>query len=564
MHCFVRVISVISTLILSFATPVLFFAPASYLFALHSVPARSSQLRAPAPSPAPRCPRLSARMSRTKNSCVTFEDDPAQFLVLIVDVNPSAWADPSLLLPARSPDAAPLPIGPHAAAAAPGAAPAAPNSAVAVRPVLEDVLDQLSAFVNAFALVNPRNELAIIATDQFKNALIYPAPPTLPSSSSVDGPALSSDFSSSDKSAATGTATRTSGDDDENVPLSLWSHSAGVSLGSAAAALRTGLRTRAAVSARKLARLAAQDPAAAEQAAASGSCVAGALSQALCLIARAKHRLSGAADAAAAPAATAGGGGAAMAGDGGGAYGRQAVSARVVVVQASADRQRDYVGVMNALFVAQRQGVLVDAVALGGVSSLLLHQAAYVTKSLYASLALAAPVLPTPSNPTATNSSGASAGSGGLTLTLASSSSTNSSTNSTDNSTGSVSSASPAAAPASAPASAAAATAPKKSRAGTSVATAAAAAGTSPLALLQHLLTALLAPAPLRPLLQIPQTATADLRATCFCHAKPVKTAHVCPVCLAVYCDPRPTCPACGTRFARYEYCDSSTTMHCL
>jgi transcription initiation factor TFIIH subunit 3 len=162
----------------------------------------------------------------------------------------------------------------------------------------------------------------------------------------------------------------------------------------------------------------------------------------------------------------------------------------VLLLQAGPDRSGDYVSVMNAIFVAQRQSVLLDAVQLGPQHSLFLRQAAYVTHSLYAQIPLAAPLLPPRADADAT---------------------------------------------------AAAAT--------TAVDSLRVRPPSSPLMLLQHLFTSLLAPAPLRPLLQLRHTQTVDLRATCFCHSRPVEQAHVCPVCLAVYCQAKMQCPSCGSRF---------------
>eukprot|EP00163_Fabomonas_tropica_P003452 TRINITY_DN1294_c0_g1_i11.p1 TRINITY_DN1294_c0_g1~~TRINITY_DN1294_c0_g1_i11.p1 ORF type:complete len:202 (+),score=28.86 TRINITY_DN1294_c0_g1_i11:387-992(+) len=52
-----------------------------------------------------------------------------------------------------------------------------------------------------------------------------------------------------------------------------------------------------------------------------------------------------------------------------------------------------------------------------------------------------------------------------------------------------------------------------------------------------------------RALMQLPKQESIDLRATCFCHKKPVDSGYVCSVCLSIFCDKRPECSTCGAEF---------------
>jgi transcription initiation factor TFIIH subunit 3 len=66
-------------------------------------------------------------------------------------------------------------------------------------------------------------------------------------------------------------------------------------------------------------------------------------------------------------------------------------------------------------------------------------------------------------------------------------------------------------------------------------------------ALSSTMISLFLPPPTLRPHLALPARTGVDLRATCFCHARHVSHAHVCPVCLAVWCDPFAECGMCGS-----------------
>jgi len=66
----------------------------------------------------------------------------------------------------------------------------------------------------------------------------------------------------------------------------------------------------------------------------------------------------------------------------GAAAGRQ-LPARLCVFQASADVPAHYVGVVNAVYSALRMGVPVDSCAVGGLPSVFLQQAAYLTQGLH-------------------------------------------------------------------------------------------------------------------------------------------------------------------------------------
>jgi len=65
-------------------------------------------------------------------------------------------------------------------------------------------------------------------------------------------------------------------------------------------------------------------------------------------------------------------------------------------------------------------------------------------------------------------------------------------------------------------------------------------------ALATTMITLFLPPPVLRAHLAMPARTGVDLRATCFCHARHVDIAYVCPVCLAVWCEPFAECDMCG------------------
>jgi hypothetical protein len=67
--------------------------------------------------------------------------------------------------------------------------------------------------------------------------------------------------------------------------------------------------------------------------------------------------------------------------------------------------------------------------------------------------------------------------------------------------------------------------------------------------LAQALLTAILPRPRLRPFLSGPRAGGVDLRASCFCHWRPVDVGHVCSVCLSIFCGPRAACDTCGAIF---------------
>lgn len=47
----------------------------------------------------------------------------------------------------------------------------------------------------------------------------------------------------------------------------------------------------------------------------------------------------------------------------------------------------------------------------------------------------------------------------------------------------------------------------------------------------------------------LPSADLADPRPCCHCHRRPLRVAHVCSACLALYCEFRPVCDVCGTKF---------------
>ncbi|CAK9779883.1 transcription factor Tfb4 [Cutaneotrichosporon oleaginosum] len=70
--------------------------------------------------------------------------------------------------------------------------------------------------------------------------------------------------------------------------------------------------------------------------------------------------------------------------------------------------------------------------------------------------------------------------------------------------------------------------------------------------ILQYLHSLYLPPPSLRkrPFTQPPQDAV-DFRAVCFCHQDVVDVGFVCSVCLSIFCQPKPVCPMCKTKFPR-------------
>jgi len=68
-------------------------------------------------------------------------------------------------------------------------------------------------------------------------------------------------------------------------------------------------------------------------------------------------------------------------------------------------------------------------------------------------------------------------------------------------------------------------------------------------ALLQELSNYMLCDWPTRNLLEIPQGAGIDFRASCFCHKRPIEISFVCSVCLSIFCQPSKVCSTCGSKF---------------
>lgn len=62
---------------------------------------------------------------------------------------------------------------------------------------------------------------------------------------------------------------------------------------------------------------------------------------------------------------------------------RAGLQPRVLCMTASPDPPAQYISVMNALFAAQRTGVIIDGCPVGGQDSAFLQQAAHLTKGIY-------------------------------------------------------------------------------------------------------------------------------------------------------------------------------------
>ncbi|PSC74346.1 general transcription factor IIH subunit 3 [Micractinium conductrix] len=203
---------------------------------------------------------------------------------------------------------------------------------------LQSLLEQLLTFVNAFLLLNDANRLAVFTADAAGARLAYCSPACLPPGAAGAG------------DAAEATA---------------WPPSVAVLAGLQQAAT------------------AAAGAGAGAPAATGGSCqLSAALSRALCFIQSQRRR---AAAAAAGP-----GGGAAGGGDGataGGAVdemgGQGSQAARVLCLSGGTDVPSQYIAVMNAIFSAQRSGILIDACQLGPGHSAFLQQAAFLTGGVY-------------------------------------------------------------------------------------------------------------------------------------------------------------------------------------
>ncbi|PWN47393.1 transcription factor Tfb4 [Violaceomyces palustris] len=69
------------------------------------------------------------------------------------------------------------------------------------------------------------------------------------------------------------------------------------------------------------------------------------------------------------------------------------------------------------------------------------------------------------------------------------------------------------------------------------------------LGLLQTLMSAYLPSRSIRELLNLPNQDEVDFRAACFCHRKIVDIGYVCSVCLSLFCEPRPQCLTCKSKY---------------
>lgn len=74
-----------------------------------------------------------------------------------------------------------------------------------------------------------------------------------------------------------------------------------------------------------------------------------------------------------------------------------------------------------------------------------------------------------------------------------------------------------------------------------------------PSLLLQHLLTSFLVSPADRELLAKQPASKVDLRASCFCHHRPLDTGFACSVCLSVFCNRVAECSTCGTAFESHR-----------
>lgn len=67
--------------------------------------------------------------------------------------------------------------------------------------------------------------------------------------------------------------------------------------------------------------------------------------------------------------------------------------------------------------------------------------------------------------------------------------------------------------------------------------------------LLQYLLSLFSADTHTRSMLSTVRHGNVDFRASCFCHKKPIDRGWVCSVCLSIFCERAPECSTCGTAF---------------
>lgn len=222
-------------------------------------------------------------------------------------------------------------------------------------------------------------------------------------------------------------------------------------------------------------------------------CLSGALSRALCLI----HRLRSSSSSSAGQGM--GGGSAApmhAAASGGGGM---RCMPRILCLVGSPDVPLQYIPVMNAIFSAQRAEVAVDTLMLGppGMDSAFLQQAAHLTGGLYLHL-----------NSRAGTAGGGPVGTGA-----------GASTGGVQQHQGRASASSQQVQPAT--------------------------AGGA----LQCMLTCLSADTATRAMLRVHVPLGVDLRASCFCHKRPVDLGFVCSVCLSIFCQPAKECAICGASF---------------
>ncbi|PRW60988.1 general transcription factor IIH subunit 3 [Chlorella sorokiniana] len=209
---------------------------------------------------------------------------------------------------------------------------------------LQSLLEQLLTFLNAFTLLSDANRLAVFTAGAGGCQLAFCSPSCQPA------PLMA---------AAGG-----------HVAADPWPPSA---------AILSGLQ-RVVQQAAAAAEVAGVQPGAAAAAAAAaaahgggGSCqLSSALSRVLCFIHSMQRRAAAAQ-------------GSLLGGSGGGAppAAERLQPARLLCLTAAPDVPSQYIGVMNAIFSAQRSGILIDACQLGAGHSSFLQQAAYLTGGTY-------------------------------------------------------------------------------------------------------------------------------------------------------------------------------------
>ncbi|EPQ27437.1 uncharacterized protein PFL1_04975 [Pseudozyma flocculosa PF-1] len=83
--------------------------------------------------------------------------------------------------------------------------------------------------------------------------------------------------------------------------------------------------------------------------------------------------------------------------------------------------------------------------------------------------------------------------------------------------------------------------------------------------LLQCLMSSYLPSRSIRDVMHLPMLDEVDFRAACFCHRRIVDVGYVCSVCLSLFCEPRPVCLTCQSRYPthtieRYRQEEALTT----